>query len=219
MYQIQPNHKLHFNGTQFVYKRFPTLLLLLLFVVPACLLLFPASVNPSYSHNPSVASEPASVLEPTPPPPTDVALYIKQTNKTLSDADALMFATFAIRAATDFKLDLAHFLALIKVESGFKPEAASNMGAMGLTQVIPKWHKTRIEEARKIVNAYSIYEPALNMYVGAWALRDFLNESKSLDVALLKYNGSASDPKMEYARMVQAEAYNVRINYLKSAKL
>ena len=141
---------------------------------------------------------------------TEAASYIKRVNSTLSETDASNFANHVIYSASAFKLDIAVLLALITIESRFNPEAASKFGAQGLMQVIPRWHTERIVKSRKVTNTYSLYEPKLNIYVGAWALRDFIGESKNLDNALLRYNGSLSDPNKTYAKLVMAEVGRVR---------
>jgi hypothetical protein len=79
---------------------------------------------------------------------------------------------------------------------------------------LSQWRADRIAEARKVLEAYSIYEPKLNLYVGAGALRAMIASSRDLPTALSKYNGSQSDPTQSYAGMVMAEAYRVQLNFL-----
>lgn len=146
----------------------------------------------------------------------DTVRYIRHVNSQLSEFDATHIAYHVIKAARSFEIDLPLFLALIRVESGYKPEAVSDMGAQGLTQVIPKWHLDRISESRKVIDAYSLFEPRLNVYVGAWALRDFIDSSGgNITVGLLKYNGSRHDTQKVYAKLVFSEASNVRANFVR----
>ncbi len=159
----------------------------------------------------AIASE---VQPPVQLPKAGVVAYIQTVNKDLSVDDARMIAMHAIRSASEHRLNLAMFLALIRIESGFKPEATSPNGALGLTQVIPRWHADRIAEARKVLDAYSLYEPKLNLYVGASALRAMIAASRDLPDALLRYNGSLSDQTKSYANVVMAEAYRVQLNFL-----
>ena len=153
--------------------------------------------------------------EPEPPDPhLGIVAYIRATNKALKEEAASQFASHIVSAASEFKLDLATLAALIKVESKFEPDATSNAGAKGLSQVIPRWHSSRIDEARKVLNAYSIYEPRLNIYVGASALKEFLTSSRDIQKALLLYNGSSTDEKASYAKAVMSEARLVQRNFL-----
>ena len=202
--KIPPIHQYRFNGTFFVHRVHQSAFLAALVTILLYTSLFPANVMSTVSHR-EVSTEKLAVLSSH----EDVAVYIKKSNAALSDEEAQSFARYAVQAAETFKLNLPIFLALIKIESGFKPDISSRAGALGLTQVIPKYHQSRIIAARKIVDAYSIYEPRLNLYVGAWALRDFIDEAKSLDVGLLKYNGSTSDPQQLYVKAIKAEAYIV----------
>lgn len=202
-----------FDGKHFVYHRsvMPFILIATFFLSA----LYPIESTPTqtYSSNdvPIVLEPPPDMVKP------EVVTYIKHTNATLSDLDATNFAGYVIHAAKAFKLDVSLLLALIKVESGFKPESVSTAGAVGLAQVIPRWHTARIIESRKRTDTYSMFEPKLNIYVGAWALRDFLDESGNNTISgLLRYNGSFSDPKKSYALTVVAEATRVRDKFLNS---
>lgn len=215
---ILPMHKYRFDGTALKHQRFSPIFLFLTVLFAVVFVFSPESALPTYAQD-SQTSVRAPVKDPEPPKHVKIAQYIKNVNADLSEADVQNFALYTVESAKTFRLDVAVLLALIKIESQFKPEAASNMGALGLTQVIPKWHATRIAEARKRLNAYSIYEPKLNIYVGAWALRMFMDESKDLRSGLLRYNGSLSDPTQAYAKVVLEEAYNIRIKFLTDQKL
>lgn len=135
--------------------------------------------------------------------------YIKAVNKRLTDFEAEMLARYALQYAEEFKLDAHLYLALIKVESGFQPEVKSSAGAIGLTQVIPRWHQTKIDEGRTRLGVYSMYEPKLNLYVGAWTLREMLDLSSNTRNGLLRYNGSLNTDS-QYAATVLREAERVK---------
>lgn len=177
-----------------------------------------ANINPEPLQ---IASKIAVIEEPLveqPQPTIQVVrakTYIQHVNKSLPDEDAVKFATYVVNYASAFKLDLPVFLALLRVESTFKPESLSSAGAVGLAQVVPKWHQQRIKEARTKVDAYSLYEPRLNLYVGAWVLREYIDQSAgNIRRGLLRYNGSLDDPEQKYAHMVLAEAQYVRRAFL-----
>ena len=91
----------------------------------------------------------------------------------------------------EYDLDPRLVAAVIKVESNFRPDAASHKGARGLMQVIPTtgdWIATQIglpnfSDAR-------LYDPDVNIRLGCWYLRNLLTEFKGqLPIALAAYNG------------------------------
>ena len=135
---------------------------------------------------------------------TRLAKHIHKVNKGLSVKEANAYADYINEACKEFQLDNQLLVALITVESRFRIEAVSQAGAKGLTQVIPSYHQDKITQAKQKLNLYSIYEPRLNIYVGAWVLRDYMDNSKDMHSALQRYNGSLDDPSQSYANKVFA---------------
>lgn len=77
-------------------------------------------------------------------------------------------------------------LALIAKESGFNPNAKSSYGAVGLMQVVPRFHMTKLQSGE------SLRDPETNIRVGAQVLNEYVaNADGTLDQALVKYSGSA----------------------------
>lgn len=85
-------------------------------------------------------------------------------------------------------LDPAIVKAVAEAESSWNPNVQSHCGAVGLMQVIPKYHSWRAEQ----YGLCDIWDPYTNLIAGA----DFLNESYALYgnyyQALLRYNNSSS---------------------------
>lgn len=77
-------------------------------------------------------------------------------------------------------------LAVIQKESSLMPEAKSNYGAQGLMQVVRRWHPEKLEKHE------SLYDPKVNIRVGAQILQEYINMKGQLDKALVKYSGNAS---------------------------
>ncbi|WP_425356732.1 lytic transglycosylase domain-containing protein [Vreelandella populi] len=76
-------------------------------------------------------------------------------------------------------------LAVIQVESAFKPEAISSAGAVGLMQIMPFW----IAELGR--SADDLRDPLLNLRYGCTILAHYLEvERGDLTRALARYNGS-----------------------------
>lgn len=136
--------------------------------------------------------------------------HIRKVNKTITLKDATAYVDFINEASREFQIDNQMLVALITVESMFNIDAVSHAGAKGLTQVIPHYHQDKIAQAKQKLNLYSIYEPRLNIYVGAWVLRDYLDNSRNLQTALQKYNGSLDDPAQSYANKVLAVYRNLK---------
>ncbi len=91
-------------------------------------------------------------------------------------------------------------LAVVGVESRFNPYAASSVGAIGLTQVLPKWHPDKLD----INNAETILlQTDKNLNIGAQILSKYLAQHDGdVRLALQKYNGALSDRSKTYAGYV-----------------
>lgn len=94
-----------------------------------------------------------------------------------------------ITSAREFDLDPYLVCGVIFTESGFRPQAKSGVGALGLMQLMPA---TGLEEAVLLelegVTEQRLTEPALNIRLGCNYLRKLLDEFGSESVALAAYN-------------------------------
>ena len=92
-------------------------------------------------------------------------------------------------SAREFQLDPSLVCAVIFTESGFRPQAKSGVGALGLMQLMPA---TGLEEAELLqiegVTEERLTEPALNIRLGCNYLRKLLDEFGNESVALAAYN-------------------------------
>jgi len=87
-------------------------------------------------------------------------------------------------------------VALINTESTFNPLATSKSGAIGLMQIMRKFHKDKLEG----LSHYEIYHIDNNIRIGTLILKEYLEVSdNNPEKALFKYFGKESD---EYARKV-----------------
>jgi len=81
-------------------------------------------------------------------------------------------------------------LAIIETESGFRHQVVNTYGAMGLMQVVPRWHPEKLspfEESSQLLN------PEVNIRVGTQILAEYLERKNgNLPRALAKYSGGAS---------------------------
>lgn len=93
-------------------------------------------------------------------------------------------------------------LGIISVESGFDPSQISNMGARGLMQVIPKYHKDGVEAAGGVSGLHSIDG---GVRAGMIALKKCIRHAKgNMSLALAYYNGSFDDKTRSYSKKVFA---------------
>ncbi|WEN41155.1 Membrane-bound lytic murein transglycosylase C [Thauera sp. GDN1] len=103
--------------------------------------------------------------------------------------------------AEELGFDPLLIVAIMAVESSFNPRAVSNMGAQGLMQVIPRYHKDKLGANR---GRNALFDPVVNVRVGTLVLHEGLQRYGSMQRALQYYNGALKDPKARYTRKVMA---------------
>lgn len=103
--------------------------------------------------------------------------------------------------AEELGFDPLLIVAIMAVESSFNTRAVSNMGAQGLMQVIPRYHKDKLGANR---GRNALFDPEVNVRVGALVLHEGLQRYGSMQRALQYYNGALKDPKARYTRKVMA---------------
>lgn len=75
--------------------------------------------------------------------------------------------------------------AVIEVESGFDANAVSPCGAIGLMQIVPKWHRSRMEA----LGVTDLKDPYSNILVGTDILADLFEEyGDDVYLVLMCYN-------------------------------
>jgi len=130
-----------------------------------------------------------------------LALFVKNKyNTSLEFAEKIILTTF--RESNVHSIPPTLILSLISVESGFNQFAKSHAGALGLTQVIPKWHRDRI---RSTINdkGGDIWHPRNNISIGVNILNEYYSSSNyNMMIALQKYNGSLNDESRKYSKKV-----------------
>ena len=117
------------------------------------------------------------------------------------EATELMVET-AYRAAAEVGLDPLLVLAVIAIESRFNPIAESVMGAKGLMQIIPRYHRAKLELHG---GEGAVLDPESNILVGARILQEYVHRTGTLEAGLQYYNGAFRDGSAQYAHKVMAE--------------
>lgn len=79
--------------------------------------------------------------------------------------------------AERFALEPWHVAAVVRCESSFRATATSNVGAMGLMQIMPEtgeWLAGKFDE-EEIFKEAMLYEPETNLKYGCWFLQWLMN--------------------------------------------
>lgn len=103
--------------------------------------------------------------------------------KNVHREEAVRIVRAAHRYGNEFNVDPTLVLGLIGAESSYNKTARSHVGALGYTQVWPKWHQDKIR-------GRDILDTEVNIEVGTRYLRDCLNRFGSEYKALACYNGA-----------------------------
>lgn len=83
------------------------------------------------------------------------------------------------------ELDPLIVLSMVKVESGFHKGARSRVNAQGLMQVMPRWHRDKLQ-------GRSAYHPKVSIEVGTQVLKDCIDKHKGhMKRAFACYSGGA----------------------------
>jgi soluble lytic murein transglycosylase-like protein len=120
----------------------------------------------------------------------------------VADSASEAFVAAAYRAGREFSVDPLLILAVMAIESRYNPVAESSMGAMGLMQIIPRFHPEKLADHG---SEAALLEPEINIRVGTWVLHEYMRRLGDVEAALLKYAGALDDPASQYADKVLAE--------------
>lgn len=133
--------------------------------------------------------------------------YIERTYQ-VNPAQADLVVAEATRLAGQYKdIDPELILAVIAVESTFRAKAVSRAGARGLMQIMPRYHRQKINA---IGGNQALFDPIKNMHVGTQILDEYLALSRgNMNNALLRYNGSLGK-RSSYANKVMRKYRNFK---------
>jgi soluble lytic murein transglycosylase-like protein len=90
-------------------------------------------------------------------------------------------AAAVYQCAQRYQRDPDLILSIMRIESAFDPTAVSNMGAMGLMQVMPQWIDVLDIQC-------DLFDPECNVKYGLQILESYEQMYKDLDMALTAYN-------------------------------
>lgn len=118
-------------------------------------------------------------------------------------AEALLPVFEAVQAAgRELRIDPLLIIAVISVESRFNPYSQSPMGAVGLMQIIPRFHMDKLSGEAE---SRAFLDPAINVRIGARILQESIQRQGGLMEGLQYYAGAIDDGDQIYANKVLAE--------------
>ena len=145
-----------------------------------------------------VAEAPSEALSPRMRGALD---YVAKRYRVSTDALQPVFAT-AQAAGRDLKLDPLLIIAVIGVESGFNPLSQRVVGAQGLMQVLPRFHKDKLPSD---AGELPFFDPLTNVQVGAKVLKESIHRNGGVENGLQQFAGAINDPERRYSTKVLAE--------------
>jgi len=183
----------------------------LLAAIPAALLLalgpreaFAPGTPAPFACVPAAGSTSAAAEEPgRAPEPERQALASEISRRfAIATEPAARIVDAAYDAADEAGLDPLLVLAVISVESRFNPYAQSALGAKGLMQIVPKYHR---RELAAFGGDAAVLDPEANVHVGARILQHYVKAGGTLEGGLQIYAGAIWDDSAQYARKVLAQ--------------
>lgn len=122
------------------------------------------------------------------------ALRVTATSaaRTMGVTNKLELVELALRIATEERVNPWLFLALIYKESRYEELAISTQGALGYTQVMPYWHKSKIATLHKEIGHANFFDPEFSFRLGARIFREYRAETSSDCAALNRYSANAN---------------------------
>ena len=203
---IAKAEELYFDGKQFVTKH--SKLKKVRAVVTVLLLSLGVLVTASirYTSTDPVTTQAAETTQPV----TESKLLSYVKTKAADEDHAEQIANAVATWSEKFNVDPKLLVAIIKVESNYNPFAISHAGAMGLMQVIPRWHLDKIIAARETTGTPEVFNINTNIYLGAWVISNCMKQYKHVVSNALKcYNGSIG-MQTDYHTKVLTEYSNVQ---------
>jgi soluble lytic murein transglycosylase len=107
------------------------------------------------------------------------------------EKNSVTFATLIEKYSDEYDVPKELVFAVIKVESGFDPEAESSVGALGLMQMMPKTFEwlTGEEHLDEHLSFEELTDPEVSIRYGTYYLRYLYLKFENWDTVLAAYNG------------------------------
>ena len=98
------------------------------------------------------------------------------------------------KAAAEFNVEEPLIYAVMRTESGFRPEVESAVGAQGLMQLMPstfEWLQESLDGGI-VYSTDSLSDPEINIRYGTYLLSILLKQYEARDTAIAAYNAGTS---------------------------
>jgi len=126
-----------------------------------------------------------------------------------SSAQSEKISDAVIAISKKEKIDPILIAAIIAVESSFKPSAESSAGAIGLMQVVPRYHEKTMEKLSVDTDGLKTIDGSLK--VGVYVFKSMLKKHQfDVQKALQSYNGTLSDKDRTYSKKVMKMYYKIK---------
>lgn len=119
----------------------------------------------------------------------EISNFLIKNSTTIENAEIYDIANLIYNEAGRYGIDYRLILAMIKVESNFRHDAVSSMGARGLMQIKPtpaRYVAGKI--GLKWQGAKTLDEPDKNLKIGLCLLSELLEDFDSIDLAIHAYH-------------------------------
>jgi soluble lytic murein transglycosylase-like protein len=161
----------------------------------------PSAAMPAPVLPPSPAAEPSADPDRRAEPDIDAVAGVLARRYRISEEATRELVGTAYGEGRRIGLDPLLIVAVIAVESHFNPIARSDGGALGLMQVIPRYHAAQLDALRGV----SVLDPRTNIRLGARVLKDYIRRGGTEVAGLQLYNGASGDASALYANKVLGE--------------
>jgi soluble lytic murein transglycosylase-like protein len=155
----------------------------------------------------AITENEARITESASPPTKQIALikHVSEYNR----KDAQDIVESAYKWGEHFEVDPLMILAIAKTESHFDKHAISSAGAMGVMQILTKWHIDKMMVAKNLLGNPSPFDIDTNIFMGAWVFKDCRSKNKSVESQLQCYNGS-TDKNNKYDSKVLNNLHSLK---------
>ena len=114
-------------------------------------------------------------------------------NKFLMRVYKLDYSDYVDKYSSQYDVDKYLIYAIIKAESNFKKNAASNKGAQGLMQLMQSTAEEVADKVDIVVNDKNILEPDVNINLGTKYISILINKYQNINLALAAYNAGSGN--------------------------
>lgn len=136
-----------------------------------------------------------------------IQIRIKEVNKNISANELELYANHIIKISREENINPLLHTELIVSESSFNKNVKHAISDVrGLTGVYAKWWVDELTTAGIIKHRGDLDDPLINIAAGAYILKVYINQHKSLETALTKYKGEGDLAANQARRVILATA-------------